>query len=88
MITEALSSNGRLAPLFRLLGGVYQSVALQWTPGSNSATAALRRHVTVVLLKFLAAIQVRARNIPSPAKTGIRYLRKNVKHDTSESTQG
>jgi hypothetical protein len=28
-----------LAPLFRLLGDVYQAVAWQWTPGSDSTIA-------------------------------------------------
>jgi hypothetical protein len=46
MITEPLSNNGRLAPLFRLLGSVYRTVAWQWKLGSDSTTAAFRRHVT------------------------------------------
>jgi hypothetical protein len=36
-----------LAPVFRLLGGVYRAVAWQWTHGSDSNVSAFRRHVTV-----------------------------------------
>jgi hypothetical protein len=36
-----------LAPLLRLLGGVYRAVAWQWTPGSDSTIAVLGRHVTI-----------------------------------------
>jgi hypothetical protein len=49
MITELLSSNGHLAHLFRLLGGVYRAVAWQWTPGSDSTIVAFRRHVTIFM---------------------------------------
>jgi hypothetical protein len=38
-----------LAPLFRLLGGVYQGVAWQWTPSSDSTIVAFRRHVTILI---------------------------------------
>jgi hypothetical protein len=47
MITEPLSSNGGLAPLFKLLGGIYEAVAWLWTPGPDSTIAAFRRHVTI-----------------------------------------
>jgi hypothetical protein len=36
-----------LAPLFRLLDGVYRAAALQWTCGFDSTIAAFRRHVTL-----------------------------------------
>jgi hypothetical protein len=40
-----------LAPLFRLLGGVYRAVAWQWTRGSDSTIAAFSLHVTIYIRK-------------------------------------
>jgi hypothetical protein len=37
-----------LAPLFRLLDGVYRAVAWRWTPDSDSTTAAFRRCIKIV----------------------------------------
>jgi hypothetical protein len=43
-----------LAPIFRLLGGVYRAVAWQWSPGSDPIIVAFRRHVTILYSKSIS----------------------------------